>query len=386
MRQSEWNRLPLWTFAVLAVALVALWQWATVTANYSGNWTALFCTGSVQAQPPLAASEHIYRFANSTGFDGQIYHYIAHDPFLRSDLKTYIDDPRLRYRRILIPLLAYGLAWGHAGLIDRAYEVVCLLSIGLGVYWSCRYAKGAGLSAVWGLLFLLVPAIPVTVDRLVIDGGLAALTVAFLIFSRSPSWKLFAVLMCAALTRETGWLLVAAYCAHLAWRRELRMAAVFALSAAPAAAWYGYVQLRTAGQPYGASLIPLSAILQVLEHPWKYPPGTPFADAVRAADYLALSGMLLAFGFAFVWFARGPRDPARIAAVLFAGMALVLQRPDQWENVYDFGRVYTPLLLCLAGIAARHRVPWLLAPAAMMLPRIAIQLTPQVLGILRWAG
>lgn len=368
----------------MAVALVVLWQWATVTANYSGNWTALFCTGAIQRQPPLAVSEHIYLFANSTGYDGQIYHYIAHDPFMRSNLKTYIDDPRLRYRRILVPFLAYGVALGHSGLIDPAYELVCLLSIGLGVYWSCLFAQSVGLTAAWGLLFLMMPAIPITMDRLIIDGGLAALTAAFLYYSRSPSWKLFLVLICAALTRETGFLLVLAYCAHLVWRRELRTAGVFLLSAVPAVAWYAYVQVRTTGKPYEISLIPLSSILRVLVNPWRYPPGTPFAEAVRVADYLALAGVLLAFGFAFLWFARGPHCPLRIAAMLFATLALVVQRTDHWQNVYDFGRVYTPVLLCLAALGARYRSAWLLTPVAMMLPRLAIQLAPQVLGIIHW--
>jgi hypothetical protein len=378
------NRLPPWTFALVAIALVTFWQWATVTANYGGNWSALFCSGALQQQPPLAASEHIYLFANSTGYDGQMYHYIAHDPFLRSDLKAYIDDPRLRYRRIFIPLLAYALALGHSRLIDPAYELVCLLSIGLGVYWSCRFTQKVELPAAWGLLFLAMPATLITMDRLVIDGGLAALTAAFLYYSRSPSWKLFMVLTCAALTRETGFLLVLAYCAHLLWKRAFRMAGVFLMSALPAVAWYCFVQAKTTGKPYGFSLIPFSSILWVLGNPWSYPAGTPFADAVRVADYLALAGVLLGFGFAFLWFARGPYVPLRIAAALFATMALVLQRTDHWQNVYDFGRVYTPVLLCLSAIAAQYRNPWLLTPLAMMLPRLAMQLAPQMLGVMRW--
>jgi hypothetical protein len=388
LQESEINRWPAWTLPAVAVLFVALWQWATVTANYGGNWTALFCTGAIQCHPPLVASEHIYLFTNSTGFDGQFYHYIAHDPFLRSDLKNYVDDPRLRYHRILIPLLAYALALGQSRWIDRAYELVCLLSFGLGVYWSSRFAQNAGLAPAWGLLFLLMPAIPITLDRLVVDAGLAALTAAFLYYSRSASrWslpKLFLVLTCAALTRETGFLLVLGYCGYLAWRRQFRMAGVFLLSAAPAIAWYGYVQLQTTGMAYPVSLIPLSAILQVLGHPTKYPAGTPLAGVVVMADYLALAGVLLAFWLAFVWLIRTPGDPIRLTAALFAALAVVFQRADHWQNVYDFGRVYTPVLLCLSAIGAEQRDPWLLLPVAMMLPRIAIQFAPQVLGIIHW--
>lgn len=376
-----------WAFPIVAVLLVASWQWATVTANFSGNWTALFCTGALQPHPPLVASEHVYVFANSTGYDGQMYHYIAHDPFLRSGLKSYVDEPRLRYRRILVPLVAYILAVGRSDRIDPAYELVFLASIGLGVYWSCRFAQSAKLKEAWGLLFLAMPAIPISMDRLVIDGGLAALTAGFVYYSRAPSWKLFVVLLCAALTRETGFLLVLACCVPMMWRREFRMAGLFALSAAPAAGWYGYVMARTTGYSYGLSPIPLSAILQALRSPWVYPPGTPFVDAVRVADYLALAGVLIGFGFALLWFARrGFSEPLHIAAGLFAGAALVIQRDDHWQNVYDYGRVYTPMLLCHGAVAARQRKPWLLIPVAMMMPRLVIQLAPQALGIIRWVA
>jgi hypothetical protein len=384
LRESRFQRLPLWIFPVAAVLSVWLWQWATVTANFGGNWTALFYTGSLQRNPPLVISSHTYLFANSTGYDGQFYRYIAHDPLLRSDLKSYVDDPRLRYHRILVPLLAYGLALGNPGLIDQMYELVCLLSIALGVYWSCKFAQNSGLAAAWGLLFLAMPAVFVTMDRLVVDGVLAALTAAFLYYSRSPSWRLFLVLVCAALTRETGFLLVLAYCIYLAWRREFRIACIFLLSAAPALAWYGYIQAQTPAKAYPFSVVPFSAILEALRHPWNYPPGTPFAGVVVAADYLALGGVLLAFALAFFWFFHTPRDPACICATAFAAMALVFQRPDHWQNVYDFGRVYTPVLLCLSAIGAGHRSPWLLLPIAMLLPRIAIQLAPQVLGIIHW--
>jgi hypothetical protein len=229
-----------------------------------------------------------------------------------------------------------------------------------------------------------MPAVPVAMDRLVVDAGLAALTAGFLRYGRSPSWKLFVVLACAALARETGALLILAYCVHLLWRREFRVAAVFACTGLPALGWFGYVQSQTIAKPYATSLIPLSGMLQALQNPEQYPAGTPFLAAIHAADYLALAGMLLAFALALYWYVRGPSDPVRIAALLFTLLGLVLQRSDLWGNVYGFGRVFTPLLLCLAAVGAQYRKPWLLAPAALLLPRIAIQLAPQMLGVVRW--
>lgn len=390
MAPSTERRLPVWIFPLLAIILAGAWQWATVHANYGGNWTALFCTGSIQPRPPLVFSEHIYLFPNSAGYDGEMYHYVAHDPFLRTNLKSYVDAPRLRYRRILVPLLAYTLALGRQQWVDAAYEFVFLLTVGLGVYWSCRFAERAGLAAAWGLLFLLMPAIPISMDRLVVDGTLAALTAAFVYYCEAPSWKLFLVLAAAALTRETGLLLIAAYCIHLAWHRAFRTAAVFLSSALPTLAWYAYVLSQTKRQSYGLSFVPLSGIIHVLIHPAMYRAGTPFLFVVHAivhaADYLALAGVLVAFGMAIVWFRRAFSEPVRIAALLFALLVLVVQKIDIWQDVYNFSRVCTPLLLCLAALAARYRKPWLLAPTLMILPRLGIQLASQFLGIVRWVA
>jgi hypothetical protein len=359
-------------FPFFAIALVTVWQWATVNANYGGNWTALYCTGALQPHPSLVETEHVYVFPNSTGYDGQLYHYVAHDPFLRGDLKAYVDDARLRYRRILVPALAYALALGRQEWIDPAYELVFLLTVGMGVYWSCR------LAGAWGLLFLLIPAVPVMMDRLVVDGALAALTAGFIYYRDGPRWKLLLVLACAALTRETGFLLIAA---AFLWRP----AALTAASAIPAVAWYGYVASKTPNTSYAFSWVPLSGILHVLANPWRYPTGTPFVGVVVAADYLALAGALLAIGLAFYLVGTMP-EPVTVAAALFAALAVVVQRPDLWQNVYDIGRLQSPLLVCLAAVAVLHRKPWLLAPLAMMLPRLAMQFAPQVLGVIQKAA
>src|ERR1700722_4966098 len=107
------NGRPIW-LALLAVAAVFARQCATVHANYGGNWTALYCTGARLGVPAPLASEHVWQFPGSNGFDGQMYHYIAHDPLIRdAALAGHVDDPRLRYRRILVPGLAYLLAGGH---------------------------------------------------------------------------------------------------------------------------------------------------------------------------------------------------------------------------------------------------------------------------------
>src|SRR6476469_2787026 len=77
-------------WAVGAVALLLLWQFLTVHYNRDRNWTALFCTGELREMPPeLEAGT--YRFPNTYGYDGEMYRYVAHDPFLQRGFAQYVD-------------------------------------------------------------------------------------------------------------------------------------------------------------------------------------------------------------------------------------------------------------------------------------------------------
>jgi hypothetical protein len=107
-------------WASLALVLVLAWQSLTVHANYDGNWTGLFRTGAEQAVPAdLEAST--FRNPHPSGYDGQYYRFLAHDPLLRRGTGKYLDSPALRARRILVPLLVWLLAGGRSGAIDVVY-------------------------------------------------------------------------------------------------------------------------------------------------------------------------------------------------------------------------------------------------------------------------
>src|SRR2546422_3110372 len=124
---TEPNRRLACIAAVVCITLGFAWQFLTVRYNYGGNWTALFCTGSAFPPPAPLARENIFVFANSTGYDGQFYHYVAHDPLYQTDVGRSIPDASVRYRRILLPGLAYLLAWGRQDWIDASYYT-CNLS------------------------------------------------------------------------------------------------------------------------------------------------------------------------------------------------------------------------------------------------------------------
>jgi len=369
--------------ALLAAALVFAWQWLTVRVNYGGNWTALFCTGARHGAPPTLAAEHIYLFPGSYGYDGQMYHYIAHDPLLHDpDLEAYIDAPRLRWRRILVPALAYLLAAGRQRWIDPAYYALVLFFTAAGVYWTAAGSRLLGLSAAWGLLFLLLPSTLVSMDRMVVDGALTALAAGFAYYLRAPSWRLFIILAAAPLVRETGFLLLAAWCGYLMLQRRPGRAALYALAAVPAFAWYAWVETHTAAEHYPINFKPLSSVWALFWHPVPYPAGVRLAWLATISDRLALLGMVAAFALALYW--NGKRHPGAmaLAALCFAAMGIVLQGTVLWTNVYSFGRVYSPLLLFLGLESLERSSGAALLPLSLMWPRIGMQIGSQAVGIL----
>jgi hypothetical protein len=92
----------------------------------------LFRTGGNFGAPAGPEFGDTYVFPGSYGYDGQFYRLIAHHPTARSTVG--IDVPRLRGRRILVPILAYALACGSQPHIDAAYVAVVLGFLFAGVY------------------------------------------------------------------------------------------------------------------------------------------------------------------------------------------------------------------------------------------------------------
>jgi hypothetical protein len=371
--------------ALLATAAMASWQALTVHYNYRGNWTGLYCAGSVFGDASRELHENIYRLPDSSGYDGQFYHLIAHDPFLRRGLIAYIDSPRYRYGRILIPGLAYLLAFGSDSFVDAAYIGLTWLCVFAGCYWLGRYAVLRGYPAWFGVVFAAVPSVLISIDRLTVDAALAAFCAGFALYAAEGAHtKLYAVLALAGLSRETGLLLVAAWCIWLAVARRWRQAAIFATAGIPTICWLIFVRLHTPAHEFETvSLSLFSGIVHRFLHPFPYLFGGPVRTLAIGLDYLALAGIVAALlwagGRAFVraW------SPVAVALYLFALLTITLSTPAAWDEVYGFGRALTPLVLLAAmdGVSVDTIVP-----AFSMLaidPRIGLQMGGQILNVAR---
>ena len=377
-------------FAVAATgtALVLLWLALTVRYNFGGNWTGLFCTGANQRVPADLLAEKLYTFPATSGYDGQFYHYIAHDPLGRTQLPGYIDAPQLRYRRILVSGLAYLAAVGQGRFIDAAYFTVVLGFVFLGCYWTSRFAVLHRRHPLWGFLFLAVPAVLISIDRMTVDVALAALCVGVAVFAaEGRGHPLLLLLIAAPLVRETGLAVPAAYCFWVLLRGERSRAICGALTVLPFAAWCVYVQLHFGDQGFGwLPSAPLRDLAGVVLHPYPYPWGPAMNAVVLSEDLLALAGSLAAIGLSFRFGLRRSGSLLEYMIVAFGvlGLALaVFGSRDVWIQAYGYARVLSALFVLLALRSLERRTWSDLAPVLLVLPRIGMQVLPQVVAVVR---
>jgi hypothetical protein len=380
--------VPAFKVAFAALLSAVVWLSLNVFFNYQGHVSGLFYTGAKAELPPLL-EDHTYRVEDEKGYDASFYHLAAHDPLLRRGFIRYVDNPQLRWRRIGVPGCAALLVRGNDRLVDYAYVAIQLAFVVLGTFWLCRYAQAQNAPAVWGLAFFLIPAVAVSLDRMTIDLPLAALCIALaLCESRSASrWSIYAVLCAAPLIRETGLVLVAAWCLYSALRRKWWAAGWGAVCAAPAILWWTYVRSRTpVDGTHWLSTYPFSGLIERTVHSTGEPTFTWWLRLAEGFEWLALIGIWLALFLAFYLACKRRTGLIELTAVLFAVFAASLGKFDIWSSAYATGRTMAPLLICLGLVALRERRYLFTLPLLLILPRVALQYEAQIGRIIRGVG
>ena len=250
---------------MVAALLAFAWQFFLVRSFYDGNWTALFNTARNSPPPPALQSENVYLIENESGYDGQFYHYVAHDPFLRRDFSASFDAYSYRYEKILVPALAWAFAFARDTYVDTAYRCVVLLCVGLGAFALSRYAARRGLHPMFGLLFLIVPSALVSTETMTVDVALAALVIAFAAALETESRRgLFAIMAAAPLVRETGVVLLAGYGVVALVQRRWRDLAMAACASVPWLAWLVYLRVKAGPALYGYRATPFAGTAEAV--------------------------------------------------------------------------------------------------------------------------
>jgi hypothetical protein len=379
---------------LLGVALLWSFQFLTVHYNYGGNWTALFRIGPQMPVPDFLKSENLYIFQGTQGYDGQVYHLIAHDPWMSKGSAAAITGAAFRYQRILVPALAWTVALGQDRWIHPAYFAVILVFAFLGVYWLGLFSTRLGHSPAWGLVFTVTPATIVSLERMTVDIALAAFTAGIIFYigeppasrpsGKGPGWRIAILLTGAALTRETALPIIAGYSLYLFSRKQIQSAILTAATALPAVAWFVYlVRIEPSAVSSYINWIPLSGFVERVSHPPVYAGPAWKAAIGMTCDYLALAAiavaLILAARLALLRMWNAP------TAVLYclAIAAIFIGSRGVWEEAEAFGRVLTPLLL-LTAVPYFSQRSWIaFAPMLLVDAPIALTLWQQIAGIAR---
>lgn len=363
--------------ATAAVIVAGSWMVLNVVGNYNGEWTALFYTGAEVAIPETLAGVHTRHVDDPVGYDAQYYHLVAHDPLIRRGFESFVDNPRVRWRRIGVPGLAAILALGSDRYVDFFYFAIQLVFVFLGVWWLARFAEASSRDSTWGLAFLLVPAVMVSLERMTVDLPLAALCIGFALYGvalQRTGGTFYAILIVAPLVRETGGLLIGGWCVYSLLRRDWRSVVLGASCSMPTLAWWTYVHSRLPVDGTGwYSRYPFSGLVDRLVLGIDAPTSSDWLRSAALLEHLAIGGVFVGLVLACCLAWTRPTGLIELTILLFVVFSSALGKLDIWTSAYATGRTMTPWLLLLGLLVIRRR-SWVYAlPLLLVLPRLAMQ-------------
>jgi glycosyltransferase involved in cell wall biosynthesis len=378
--------------AVLGVLLVGGWQAATVSSNFGGNWTGLFCTSGA-TKLPAELEEGTYRFAASGGYDGQFYRLVAHDPLVKRGYRVYADGAEKRWRRILVPGTAWLLAGGAPEKVDAAYLLTILLWTGLGVYGMSRWLALKRRDPGVGLGFVLFPGTLICVHFMTTDVALYALLFLCLLWEEEgKDLRLWFGLAACGLARDLGLLVIGSFVlSELVSRRWFR-AAWMSTAVAPMAGWYLALGAMLAGPSGGggaSSVVEgwafndagygiLKAMVSIAGRDFNS--GT--AVVAGFLEVAALAGVVVGVIVTVMRFRWRTAEKLAWVGLAFAALYFVASSHLFWRDENSWPRAFTPLLVAVALTGGKSGV-WCWLPLAAVSLRTGLQYVSPALGILR---
>jgi hypothetical protein len=369
---------------ILGFLLAFSWTYGLVRHRYSGDWTGPFLVGTQLLVPDPVARPVKQQLG--TGFDGQFYLFLASDPLvLDASTERAIDYPRYRSRRILVPLLAWLMAFGQAKFVPISYALLIAFFAGIGSASLAQLishqqlanmsdmAAFGGKGPLLGLLFITIPAVLISLERMTIDVALVALLASHAAF---PRYRIVTLLL-APLVRDTGFLLLAA---EFFFTRKWR---VF-LTAIPALSWWIFLEFHLRPGSWDTWGPPFFGWWHRLTTHVTYPESVKFSTAVQALDVLALLSFPVAIALLvrviLTKFRQRQMPPQEILVASFCSLlAIFIGNPDTWQEAYGFARTLAPISLglLLYGIQIKQRI--LFVPMLLLSLRVWWQAAAQFL-------
>jgi hypothetical protein len=290
--------------------------------------------------------------AGGLGHDGKYFFMQAMDPFyLEPDRHAVLlDRPTYRAQRMVYPTIASGFGLFSASTTAWSLLAVNLIALGIGTWLTGILAQQLGISAWFGLAFLLNPGVLVsafidTADLL----ALVFMLAGALYVLRERTVLAVSFLTLSALSRETMILATIGAIAYL-WHTRRRVPVAYAIPFVATAAWWVYVRVRLGGLESGlqdtqALGLPFKGFYEALQT-WLSTPGaevdmmmgillmvTSILVALRALKNRSLLGLMTA-GF---------------------GLIAVLMVEAVWRFYFDASRALIPVVTVYVLTVAASR-------------------------------
>jgi len=260
--------------------------------------------------------------------DAEFFWIVARDPFGKGQVLR--SDPGLgvayRFGRPLFPLLAWGLALGHRGMVRWTLMLVDVVSFGCTLSFAGSLLARQRRPPERSLLLLIIPgvwwAVVIAVSEPMVLALMLALFLAYQGGRRRAALVLAALLL---LTRESAGLALVPLVVHDVRRSGWRMLGPWALTATPLLLWWTWVRVRI-GQ---------------------WPPLDP-AESRRGALDLPFRGY---------WHIKGGFHPSDVFAFTLAAVTVIgglwVWRRGQWWPISDAAALFSLLILFLGPNATR---------------------------------
>jgi hypothetical protein len=355
---NAWLRRQRFAFVYVVLAASFVLHVARFHDRQTG-FTPLILFGDRFASQRLARLGEwpIYTYADSDGYDGQFYAQIAvaGDPF-DPELRTALDSPAYRTRRILLPMLAHIAGLGRPVWVLAAYALSNVISWLILAWVTARWwfppTSVDNLLRWSGTLF--GAGMLVSVTRSLTDGpALLVIALGMRCLEQNRHRLAAAGLLGAAgLVRETSVLVAAAFLppnrSFTAWRGVPLAVAACVL---PAIAWVGILSVHYGAISTGALGWPGVGLFKELE---------TLGSVLRTRGFWAAKDDLFVVAATSVqvgFLVSGPRPALawwRVGAA-FAVLALFLG-PGFWDDaIAGVPRTLLPLTLAFNVLAQRTR-------------------------------
>jgi hypothetical protein len=352
----------------LLVAGIAVALTVHLTAmRYGGNVSGLVMISPdyFDRNPVVLGRDDIRQslsFSPGGGYDGQFLYFMTFDPWLtafRDDprqYKEFIDYPPYRYGRIGFSVLAKIASANQAVWYPLAMVTIVIVSLGACGALLATIAQRFGLSALYGLLAILVPGFWQSVKSVLPEPLAIALILAAYWTLTREKWIVAGVLLgLSMLMRETGGVFVLAMLGGLLLAGKRREAIVTGLLAfVPVLMWkafvgwvfwpeYGLAGVLPRPDDAGWPFAGLWDMWSMIAHGRYFPDLPQFARAGILFSALTLAALC----FAVLAAIRRP-GPMTVAAALYALLTICFNYGAVWLHVGNADRLTVELFVALA--------------------------------------